>query len=50
LQKHLELMKKENTYNDHEIYIKANKAERKAIANGMRFNKQLYINYLKAQL
>lgn len=41
---------KENTYNDHIILVKANQAERKAIANGMRFNKELYIKYLISQL
>ena len=41
---------KENTYDYSELMIKANYQERKAKSIGMRFNKELYIKYLIAQM
>jgi hypothetical protein len=43
-------MKKENTYSTCELLIKANLQEKKAQSVGMRFNKELYIKYLIAQM
>jgi len=39
-----------NTYNDSLLIQKAMYQKRLAERNGMRFNLELYINYLKAQL
>jgi uncharacterized protein YqgQ len=41
---------KENTYSTCELLIKANLQEKKAQSVGMRFNKELYIKYLIAQM
>jgi hypothetical protein len=43
-------MKKENQYNDSIIIIKAMYQKRLAEQNGMNFNFDLYIKYLKAQM
>jgi hypothetical protein len=43
-------MKKENLYNDSILIKKAMYQKRKAEQNGMNFNFELYVKYLKAQM